>query len=106
MKNVYFILICMLAMAGGGCVTEKGDASNTQCILVEKEPGKLLLGVSKREWGGLYGPEGYVGHHYVAYWAALEGAGPQYVNPHFQDNPSEFKCIGKLRWTESAIKQP
>jgi hypothetical protein len=96
MKRAFLILVCVITIAGGGCAIEKGDTSSTHCILVEKEPGKLLLGFSKREWGGFYGPEGYVGYRYVGYWAALEGDGPEYVNPHFQDNPSEFKCVGTI----------
>ena len=90
------LLTCFIltVFALTGCASFRN--SHDHCVLIEKSPGKLLLAITKPQWGGVFGPHGYVGYETIGYWAALEGSGPVFVNPHFQDNPSRFHCIGTI----------
>jgi|SRR5947209_17085793 len=88
--------LLLLGMASWGCLGTKGTDNGEHVVLVRKASDKLLLAITKREWGGLLGLHGYVGYRHVGYWAALGGAGPIFVNPHFQDNPSDFQCKGTI----------
>ena len=90
------ISLAIVALVAGACVASKDADRRVHVVLIRKAPGKHLLAISKREWGGVLGPHGFVGYISVGYWAALEGSGPIFVNPHFQDNPSEFQCTGVI----------
>jgi hypothetical protein len=90
------ISLVILAICVIGCATTKRADKNVHVTLIRKAPGKQLLAITRDEWGGLWGAHGYIGYERVGYWAALEGTGPVYVNPHFQDSPSDFKCVGTI----------
>lgn len=87
-------LTCLFAISG--CASKAKSDSSDHAVLIEIEPGKVLLSVNKKIWKGLWGPEGYIGYQRISYWAALNGSGPVFVNPHFQDNPSGFHCVGTI----------
>jgi len=88
------ILSALLVAALSGCSTT--TARNAHVALIEVAPGKLLLSVVKEEHVGIWGPEGYVGSRRAGYWAALEGSGPVFTNPHFQDDSSDLRCVGTI----------
>jgi hypothetical protein len=89
------VILCTLLVAAlSGCSTT--TTSNDHVALIEVGPGKLLLSVVKKERVGIWGPEGYVASRRAGYWAALEGSGPVFTNPHFQDDSSDLHCVGTI----------
>lgn len=89
-------LVALVSVLCVGCVSAKNKTQNGQVALVLFAPGKQLLSIAKREKVGIWGPEGYVGSRTAGYWAALEGDGPVFVNPHFQDDSSDLPCVGTI----------
>ena len=55
-----------------------------------------MLAVARREWVGIWGPEGWVGYRNEGYWITLNGKGPVFTNPDFYDDPPEYHCIGEV----------
>src|SRR5260221_13589992 len=94
MNRRAFFLFALAAGILSSCTTSPRECDHA--ILFESGPGKLLLAVSRTQWEGFWGPEGYIGNQQTGYWAALEGGGPVFINPHFQDNPSTFHCVGTI----------
>jgi hypothetical protein len=91
----FLVILCSLLVAVlSGCSTT--TTRNDHVTLIEVAPGKLLLAVVKREHVGIWGPEGYVASRRAGYWAALEGSGPMFTNPHFQDDSSDLRCVGTI----------
>jgi len=95
MKNM-ILLFVLIAIGLVACVGPKSSGQREHAVVIRKGPGKLLLSITKQEWRGVYGEHGYEGYRTVGYWAALEGPGPTFANPHFQDNPSGFRCTGTI----------
>jgi hypothetical protein len=89
-------LVSAMAMLLFGCASSRNSDPQDHCTLIESGPEKLLLAVNPREWGGFWGIHGYIGYEHIGYWAALAGPGPEFINPHFQDNPASFRCIGTI----------
>ena len=92
MKKLIISLV-LVALTFVSCV---GPGQRVHITLIRKAPGKQLLSIAKQQRVGIWGPEGYVGYRTVGYWAALEGNGPTFVNPHFQGDSSELPCIGTI----------
>ncbi len=90
------ISLVLVSMASVGCLSSKDSKQREQVVLIRKAPGKQLLSIAKRERVGIWGPDGYVGYRTAGYWAALDGNCPTFVNPHFQDDSSDFRCIGTI----------
>ena len=88
-----FATICVL-LAFSGCKTSKDE--QTHVTLIQLSADKSLLAIAKPERVGIIGPDGYVGWRTAGYWAALQGPGPVYDNPHFQDDSSDLPCIGRI----------
>src|SRR3954470_1888817 len=86
-----FAIACWFGCAGRGSAPESEHVD-----IVEHTPSKFTLLISKREWGGITGPHGYVGNEIRHYKAELNGTGPTFINPRFQDNPPDNKCVGKI----------
>src|SRR5689334_14466054 len=95
MLKKLFAYVTLAALIVSGCANPK-SASNVTLYVLANQPGKSLLDINSRQWGGFWGPEGYVGHRYITYWAGLEGQGPIFHDPHFEDSPSDFNCIGDI----------
>ncbi len=96
LKNLIISLV-LLSMASVGCVSSEDSKQREHVVLIRKAPGKQLLPIAKRERVGIWGRDGYVGYRTAGYWAALDGNGPTFVNPHFQDDSSDFRCIGTIK---------
>jgi len=78
-----------------GCATPKDDEFHV--ALVKQGPGKAMLEISHREPVDVDGTNGLtVMMHKVTYFAALNGPGPTFVNPHFADVPPEYHCVGTI----------
>ncbi len=90
------ISLLLVSMASVGCLSSKDSKQREHVVLIRKAHGKQLLSIAKRERVGIWGPDGYVGYRTAGYWAALDGNGPTFVNPHFQDDSSDFRCIGTI----------
>ncbi len=90
------ILLVLVIIAPVGCVSFKDSKQGDHVVLIRKAPGKQLLSIAKRERVGIWGPDGYVGYRTAGYWVALDGNGPTFVNPHFQDDSSDFRCNGSI----------
>ena len=84
----FFCLIILLS----GCATKHPD----NVRLLETQPGRMLLDINKSRWEGFVGPDGNPGYMYRVYCATLEGDGPTFINPPFEDSPSDFKCVGTI----------
>ena len=87
-----FLILPMLT----GCI---GSSANNVCDgvqLIEHGAIGIELRFCHRYWGGIMGPHGYVGYQTSSYVAALEGVGPTFINPRFQDNPPDFRCVGSI----------
>jgi len=78
-----------------GCVAPSHPKARNGAVLIEQGPGEIELRFWKRSWGGIFGVHGYVGYVTHSYAAALEGSGPIFTNPRFQDNPG-FHCLGTI----------
>ena len=89
-------ILLVLAVTVSACTSPTKGKGVTRVELIRKGEGKMLLSITRREWEGVVGPHGFVGYSTVGYWAALDGAGPSFENPHFQDNPSDFRCVGSI----------
>jgi hypothetical protein len=88
------ILSSLILLLFIGC---SGPVDNNICTdadIIEHGPDQIEIRFCKRSWGGVVGPHGYVGFITTGYGAALEGKGPIFVNPKFQDNPPDSRCIG------------
>jgi len=91
MKLLLLLFSYCILVSISGCATRPAD----HVELLDKEPGKVILGIAKQQWGGLIGPEGYVGYQTWTYWAALAGDGPEFVDPHIEGGNGE-PCIGTI----------
>jgi len=89
---IAFLLLAMLT----GCIGSRDRHVCDNAELIEQGPGETELRFCHRDWGGVMGPHGYVGYQTTSYGAALEGSGPTFTNPIFQDNPPDFKCTGSI----------
>jgi hypothetical protein len=94
-KRVYWIAGIVLVVAILAFVLYERHENRGSIELVELSPGKSLLLIETRQWGGLLGPDGFIGYIHITYMAALEGSGPVFTNPHFSDNP-QFRCVGTI----------
>jgi hypothetical protein len=74
-----------------GCTGPAHPKTHDGAILIEQGTGEVELRFWKRSWGGIFGVHGWVGYVTYSYAAALEGSGPIFTNPKFQDNPG-FHC--------------
>lgn len=92
----WLFIIAISAMMG--CSGPNSRLQNRHAILYvfDDNPGKRMLAITGRQWRGIWGPEGWVGYENSGYWITLEGNGPVYKNPRFQDNPPDFQCIGEV----------
>ena len=88
------IFILVLAAALAGCAMPKDN--DFHVTLVQQGPDKAMLEISRREPVVVTGPDAYTAQHKVTYSAALAGAGPTFVNPHFSDVPPEYHCVGSI----------
>jgi hypothetical protein len=84
-------LFCLIILLSG-CATKHPD----DIRLIERGAGVSTLNINRARWEGFLGPDGNPGYVYWTYYATLDGDGPIYVNPPFQDMPSDFKCIGTI----------
>jgi hypothetical protein len=89
-------ILLVVTITATGCTSPTKGKGVTRVELIRKGQGKMLLSITRREWEGVAGPHGFVGYSTVGYWTALDGAGPTFENPHFQDNPSDFRCVGSV----------
>ncbi len=89
------ILLAFGLLTSTGCMSSRNAREHNYVILHEVGRGYSELIFSRREWGGFWGPEGYIGFRDVGYSAILSGAGPLYTNPFFNDNPPG-RCIGTI----------
>jgi hypothetical protein len=94
------ILIAILAIAiaasESGCVGVRNVNEQDYAKLIDFGQDGVVVLISKREWEGFWGPEGYIGLVKRQYRAGLHGMGPVFVNPRFQDNPPDIHCIGTV----------
>jgi len=104
MKASSVLIAVFIAAIFSGCSTQQSKSDHV--TLIEVDSGKLLLAITKSQWGGILGPHGYVGSERVGYWAALEGSGPVFTNPHFQDDPADFRCVGTITLDREHGKVP
>jgi len=89
MKWSQVFLLGMFSFSLASCSTgPKRHAS-----LIKTSSDKMWLSITKREWGGVLGPHGYVGHQWYGYCIELDGVGPIFTNPPFHDNPPDFRCV-------------
>src|SRR2546423_15444304 len=88
-------LILLVVLTGCTSTAERKECKSAD--LVEYSPTERELRYCKRLWGGIVGPDGYVGFKSVGYLALLEGPGPVFVNPRFQDNPGDYRCTGIIQ---------
>lgn len=94
MKTWLLLAAVALAVVLSACKTP--EDARTHVALIQVSDDRCLLSVAMRERVGIWGPEGYVGSRTGGFWAALEGNGPVYIDPHFQDYSSDFPCIGSI----------
>ncbi|HVV71338.1 MAG TPA: hypothetical protein VHI52_07545 [Verrucomicrobiae bacterium] len=94
MKTWRFLAAIVLPAALLSCKTS--EDARTHVTLIQVSDNRSLLSIAIGERVGIWGPEGYVRSRTAGFWAALEGAGPVYINPHFQDDSSDFPCIGSI----------
>lgn len=92
-KIFHCVLLATLVLSG--CASP-GPGSNATLYVRTDKPGKALLDINCHQWDGFWGPEGYTGYRYLTYWATLDGTGPVFHNPHFEDMPPDFRCIGDI----------
>lgn len=79
-----------------GCVGASNRHVCDGAQLIEHGAAGTELRFCHRYWGGILGPHGYVGYQTTGFGAALEGVGPTFTNPRFQDNPPDFQCVGSI----------
>jgi hypothetical protein len=87
-----FLIVSMLT----GCVGPSNRHVCESAQLIEHGAAGIELRFCHRYWGGFLGPHGYVGYQTTSFGAALEGVGPTFTNPRFQDNPADFQCVGSI----------
>jgi hypothetical protein len=92
MRILQLLFLSLFIAIFAGCATKPPD----HVELLESGPGEFSLAICKQQWGGLFGPEGFVGYQTWTYWAILKGEGPIFVNPKFTDMPSDYQCIGTI----------
>ena len=85
-------LTCLLF---AGCAATNDLNGYDEVHLVDLEPGNMMLSIGKRHWDGFWGIEGYIGFRKSHYYATLEGTGPTFTNPVFEDSPP-FPCVGMI----------
>jgi hypothetical protein len=94
MKNI--LLIGLVASLWAGC-TAASRTSPTDCaVLIDISLGKSLLEISNRRWAGIWEREGFQGCRNYTYWAALDGNGPVFRNPHFREFSPEIQSVGTI----------
>ena len=96
MAALHWTALPALALCLTSCVGQGPGLRHDAAELIEIAPDKTLANITKREWAGFWGPEGYVGYKVYGYTAALSGDGPVFVDPHFVDNPPSFHCVGTI----------
>jgi hypothetical protein len=94
MKNI--VLIWFVASLCAGCTATPRTSPTDHAVLIEISPGKSLLEISKRRWAGIWGREGFQGYRNFTYWAALDGDGPVFNNPHFLEFSPEIQSVGTI----------
>ena len=72
------------------------SSERDEAVLIDFGAGRLLLKINKREWAGLWGPEGYVGYRYRTYYAGLEGDGPFYTDPPYEELSDYKHFVGTI----------
>jgi hypothetical protein len=82
MKLVSFL--CIVSSLFIGCATTS-SSERDEAILIDFGRGRLMLQINKLEWAGLWGAEGYIGYRYRTYYAGLEGGGPVYADPPYEE---------------------
>src|SRR6266487_437349 len=94
MKKILNLAIAVLFVLTG-CASSRSENSRNHIDLIEYAPGKIDVRITRRQWGGFWGPEGYIGYEKEHYRAGLRGSGRTFTNPEFQDNPPG-RCIGTI----------
>jgi hypothetical protein len=89
------LILFLLSLILAGCA-HADDLSKNHVELFEVKSNIVILSIQHREWSGLFGPHGFGGFENVGYWATLEGAGPKFTNPKFDDNPHGIHCVGTI----------
>jgi len=95
-RNTLILLLSISTCIG--CGESREHPNHDRAVLyTSKRPGVQLLNIFHKQWLGGFGPDGFVGYKFVGYWATIEGEGPVYNNPKFEDNPSGIECIGTIK---------
>lgn len=84
--------ICLLP----GCVGTRDNEQHDHADIVDYGSRGIDVEITKRMWDGFWGAEGYIGYKNEHYKAGLQGDGPVFINPPFQDNPPDIYCIGTI----------
>jgi len=86
----------LLLLVLTGCTGTGNPKPHDYADLIVYGPEKMDVLITHQQWGGIWGPEGYIGYEQGHYRAALRGPGPTFIDPKFQDNPPSTACVGSI----------
>lgn len=92
MRTLIWLVLVLLP----ACSSPPTKQSRRSVDLIRNHAGATWVVINTREWGGVFGVDGFVGFENQTYLAKLEGSGPVYTAPFFQDNPFGVKCVGTI----------
>jgi len=92
MKSPTFALCALLMCVGCASPRQTGGGD---AVIIDFGPGRTVVQINKKIWTGFLGSEGHVGDRPYTCYAALEGAGPIFTNPRFEEL-SPFHSIGTI----------
>ena len=93
---INIMVVTAITLMLSACMSGKPNATNRYVDLVDRGLAGLDVLITREEWGGFWGPEGYIGFQTRDYRANLVGNGPVYTNPWFADDPPSIRCVGTI----------
>ena|SRR5882757_570438 len=96
MKHIILTSTLVILSLLTGCAGSREPNNRDHAELVEHPSGKIEVVITKWQWEGFWGSEGYIGSRPNHYSAILSGNGPVFNNPSFIDNPPTIRCVGTI----------
>jgi hypothetical protein len=84
--RIGFSILTIMVMLAAGCSTV--GESRTKFEIVCFGTDRRLLTITRQEWDGGFGPDGYVGYRAHNYDIKLLGLGPEFTNPWVREDRS------------------